>query len=325
MKNIIVVTGASSGLGREFVRQLDAIGADEIWGIALEDGLQDEIQKEIKTKFKYFALDLTKDESFETYKTALKQSKANVSILVNCSGFGKFGRYDEIPLSASANMIDLNCKAYVKMTGLTLPFMNDGARIIQVASVAAFQPIPYIATYGDTKAFVLSYSRALNVELKHRNISVTCLCPFWTKTNFFKRAIITKHDVVTNYTVMYDSKFVVEYALKRAMKRKELAIPGYKARKQVRMVKLAPHGVVMNMWVKQQKLNEKYNDKPLLNLEYAESKPTKNVATKKAKTTTKTKASTKLVKTTKAASTTKPGTKTAKTTKATKAVKTTKK
>ena len=268
MKNIIVVTGASSGLGREFVRQLDSLGADEIWGIALEDGLQEEIQKEIKTKFKYFALDLTLDESFETYKEALKRSKANVTVLVNCSGFGKFGRYDEIAVSTSANMIDLNCKALVKMTGLTLPFMSEGARIMQISSVAAFQPIPYIATYGATKAFVLSYSRALNVELKHRKISVTCVCPFWTKTNFFKRAMITKHDVVSKYTVMYQTPFVVKYAIERAMKRKELAIPGYKARRQVRLVKLAPHGVVMNMWVKQQKLDKKYKDKPVQNLEY---------------------------------------------------------
>ena len=272
MKNIIVVTGASSGLGREFVRQLDAMGADEIWGIALEEGLQDEIQKEITTKFKYFALDLTKEESFEEYKSALKRNKVNVTVLVNCSGFGKFGRYDEIAVSTSANMIDLNCKALVKMTGYTLPFMTEGARIMQISSVAAFQPIPYIATYGATKAFVLSYSRALNVELKPRGISVTCVCPFWTKTNFFKRAIITKHDVVSKYTVMYDSRFVVSYAIDRAMKRKELAIPGYKARKQVRMVKFASHKTVMNMWVKQQGLDKKYKDKPLQNLEYPTSK-----------------------------------------------------
>lgn len=265
MKNIIVVTGASSGLGREFVRQLDSYGADEIWGIARDEAMQEEIQKELKTKFKYFAWDLTVEESFIKYAQKLKTAKANVVMLINCSGFGKFGRYDEISVEASANMIDLNCKALVKMTDLTLPYMSEGARILQVGSVASFQPIPYIAVYGATKAFVLSYSRALNQELKSRKISVSCVCPFWTKTKFFDRAKVTEHEVVTKYVVMYDADKVVKYALKKAMKRKDVIIPGFVSRLQVKMSKICSHKFIMNFWLRQQKLNKKYKNKPVQN------------------------------------------------------------
>ena len=239
MKNIIVVTGASSGLGREFVRQLDSYGADEIWGIARDEAMQEEIQKELKTKFKYFAWDLTIEDNFKEYTKKLKLAKAN--------------------------MIDLNCKALVKMTDLTLPYMSEGARILQVGSVASFQPIPYIAVYGATKAFVLSYSRALNQELKSRKISVSCVCPFWTKTKFFDRAKVTEHEVVTKYVVMYDADKVVKYALKKAMKRKDVIIPGFVSRLQVKMSKICSHKFIMNFWLRQQKLNKKYKNKPVQN------------------------------------------------------------
>lgn len=259
MKNIIVITGASSGMGREFAHQLDGMdGIDEIWGIALDEEGLNEVKGEIKTKFRGFAFDLTKDENFEKYVEELKKAKVNIKMLVNCSGFGKFGRYDEIPVEASANMIDLNCKALVKMTELSLPFIDNGGRIIEIASVAGFQPIPYINVYGATKAFVISYSRGLNIELKPRNISVTCVCPYWTKTNFFNRAKVTEHAVVSKYVVMYDAKYIVEYAIKKAMKRKELAIPGFIARSQVRLVKMLPPKFVMKTWLRQQKLNKKY-------------------------------------------------------------------
>lgn len=260
MKNIIVITGASSGLGREFAHQLDNMdGVDEIWGIALDLDKLNEVKSELKTPFRSFDFDLTKDENFDKYVGELKKEDVNIKMLINCSGFGKFGRYDEIPVEASANMIDLNCKALVKMTELSLPFISNGGRIIQIASVAGFQPIPYINVYGATKAFVISYSRALNIELKHRNISVTCVCPFWTKTNFFSRAKATEHSVVSKYVVMYNADFVVKYALKKAIKRKELAIPGFVSRSQVRLVRILPHKLVMKTWIRQQKLKKKYN------------------------------------------------------------------
>ncbi len=263
MKNIAIVTGASSGIGREFVRQIDSVGFDEIWGIGLGKENLETVKNETTTPMRVFEFDLTKDESFEKYVALLKKDKPNVELLINCSGFGKFGRYDEILVEQSANMVDLNCKGYVRMTEYTLPYIKVGGRIIQVASVAGFQPVPYLSVYGATKAFVVSYSRALNEELRSQGISITCVCPFWTKTNFFSRAKDTKStcEVVTKYVAMYESSDVVKRALKDAQKRKQISIYGFKARSQCRLSKLLPHKWIMRFWIRQQKLNKKYKNK----------------------------------------------------------------
>ncbi len=262
MKNIAIITGASSGIGREFVRQLDG-QFDEIWGIGLGQEALDKVKEETKTSFVGLELDLTKEENFEKIVKMLEEEKPNVKFLANCSGFGKFGRYDEINIKDSANMVDLNCKALVLMTEYVLPFMSEGARIVEIASVAGFQPIPYMAVYGASKAFVVSYARAINQELKSRKIKVTCVCPFWTKTAFFDRAKDTKatNEVVSYYAAMYKAEDVVRKAIKDSKKGKELSICGFIARSQVRLVSIFPKKFVMATWIRQQKLKKKYKNK----------------------------------------------------------------
>ena len=262
MKNIAVITGASSGMGREFVNKLDG-KFDEIWGIGLGAEALDALKEQTKTTFRPLELDLTNSESIKKYQEIMQQEKPNVQWLVNCAGFGKFGRYDEINVDDSANMIDLNCKALMEMTERTLPFMSAGSHIVQIGSVAGFQPVPYIAVYAATKAFVISYSRALNQELKSRKIKITCVCPFWTKTAFFNRATDTKskEPVVTKYVAMYKPEKVVEKAIRDTIKGKELSILGFIARSQVRLVNMLPKKMVMSTWIKQQKLHKKYKDR----------------------------------------------------------------
>ncbi len=262
MKNIAIITGASSGMGREFVRQLDG-QFDEFWGIGLGQEVLDRVKEETKTPFIGFDLDLTKEESFDVIRNKLDEEKLNVKFLANCSGFGKFGRYDEIDVKDSANMVDLNCKALLQMTEYVLPYMSEGGRIVEIASVAGFQPIPYMAVYGASKAFVVSYSRALNQELKSRKIKITCVCPFWTKTAFFDRAKDTKakNEVVTYYAAMYKPERVVKKAIKDSKKGKELSICGFIARSQVRLVNILPKKLVMATWISQQKLKKKYKNR----------------------------------------------------------------
>lgn len=252
--NIAIITGASSGMGKEFAKKLDEENFDELWLVALNEEKLKQTASELKTKSKIFAYDLTLQENLQKITDALKEQKPNVKWLVNASGFGKFGRYDAIPLSESMNMIDLNCKALVYITETTLPYMNDGARIVQFGSIAGFQPVPYINVYSATKAFVVSYSRALNMELKKQKISVTCICPYWTKTQFFKRAVDLENQVVKKYVVMYDAQKVIDKAFADAKKRKELSTYGFKAVSQRRLVKFMPHKLVMKIWMHQQKL-----------------------------------------------------------------------
>lgn len=262
---IAFITGASSGMGREFCKRLDGYGFDEIWGFGLGEERFNTLKSELKTSLRVFDMDLTKPESIAIIDEELKQHKPDIQWLVNASGFGKFARYDEYDTDTKINMINLNCSVLVRLTEMCLPYMKEGARIVQIASVAGFQPTPYTTVYAATKAFVISYSRAMNVELKSRKISMTCLCPFWTKTPFFDRAkkikAKTSNEVITNYVVMYEPDFVVDKAMKAALKRKELVIPGFIARSQVRLVKLLPHKWVMGIWCNQQKFKKKYAGK----------------------------------------------------------------
>ena len=262
---IAVVTGASSGMGRVFVQKLDSMGFDEIWGIGLGKEALEEVKAFTKTNFRYFDMDLTDRQNLKVYENALKESNPDIRVLVNASGFGKFGRYDEINLETSLNMIDLNCKAVVYLTETSLPYMHEGAKIAEFSSVASFQPVPYINVYSATKAFVLSYSKGLNEELKSRKISVTAICPYWTRTAFFDRAKKVDHktrdEVVTKYAVMYDPQKVVKKAIRDMKKGKAVSIYGVKAKVQMVMSKLLPKSVLMKGWIKQQKLNEKYEGK----------------------------------------------------------------
>ena len=264
---IAIITGASSGMGREFCTRFDHAQLDEIWAVALDQEGLDSLAKECETKIVPLALDLTKEESFDQLNKMLSKHKPDVAWLINCSGFGKFARYDEIKVETSANMIDLNCKATMRMTEYVLPYMSRRARIVNIASVAGWQPIPYINVYAATKAFVISYSRGLNRELKPRGISVTTICPFWTKTKFFDRAINKDTtQVVTKYVAMYTTDYVVDKSIQAAMKRKDLVVIGTKSKLQCFMVKVLPHKWIMNMWIRQQKLNKKYKDKPAQNV-----------------------------------------------------------
>lgn len=257
-KHIAIVTGASSGMGREFAKKIATTAVDEIWLIGLGKEELDNTGKEIGKPYLAFDLDLTQKENLEQLKVTIDKADVIVDWLVNASGFGKFGRYDDIKLESTIGMIDLNVRALVYLTEITLPHMEAGGRIVQFGSVAGFQPIPYIATYGATKAFVVSYSRAMNVELKHRGISMTCICPYWTKTNFFKRATQPRNNVVKKYVVMYDPVKVIDKAFKDSIKRKPLSIKGFIARSQVRLVKILPTNFVMNTWLRQQKLKRGY-------------------------------------------------------------------
>lgn len=254
---IAVVTGASSGLGKEFAFKLDKLGLDEIWGVALEKELLAETEKALKTPFRSFAVDLTKDGT-EIVSNALATECPEVRWLVNAAGFGKFGRYDEISVDESLNMIKLNCEALVAMTENCLPFMSAGAKIAEFGSVAAFQPTPYQSVYAATKAFVHSYARALNAELKPRKIMVCAVCPFWTKTSFFDRAENKENNVVSNYIVMYSAKDVVNRAYNDIQKGKDISIYGFIARSQVRLVKIAPTTLAIKSWIKQQNFDKRY-------------------------------------------------------------------
>ena len=256
MKNIIVITGASSGIGREFAELLDKKEkVDEIWVLARRLDRLEELKNVLSTPVKPVSIDLSNVENIKVYKKMLDDEGANVKMLVNCSGFGKFNHYENISDEVNQNMIDLNIKAVVAMTDATLPHIGKGGKIINIASCAAFQPIPYINIYAATKAFVLSFSRALNREVREKGITVTAVCPFWTKTEFFDRAVKKDEEaVVKKYVAMYKPEQIVSRAWRDAKRGKDVSKFGFKARFQCFLCKILPHSLVMSVWMRQQKL-----------------------------------------------------------------------
>ena len=252
--NIAVVTGASSGMGREFVLQLSQyVNVDEIWVIARREEALQALAQECSVPVRPVVLDLCDSAAFIAYEALLKQAQPNVKLLVNAAGFGKFGSFENIPLADEMRMVDLNCKALVAMTRLTLPYMAAGSHILQLDSLSAFQPVPYITTYGATKSFVLSYSRAMNAELKKRNIRMMAMNPGWVKTEFFNHAFTTNQEV-QYFDRLYEAKDVVATGLRHLYKtKKDVSIHGLPVRNQVAMVKLLPHSLVMKVWLNQQK------------------------------------------------------------------------
>ena len=251
---IAIVTGASSGMGREFVRQLHTyVKPDEIWAIARRKAALEALASETEIPVRPIVLDLGKEASFREFAALLETEKPEVELLVNAAGFGKFGDFQDIPLEDDLKMIDLNCKALVAMTRITLPYMHRGSHILQLDSLSAFQPVPYITTYGASKAFVLSYTRSCNAELKPQGIRMMAMNPAWVKTEFFNHAFQT-NTKVQYFNYVYEARDVVATGLKDLYKtKKDISIHGFPVKMQVLGVKLLPHKLVMKVWMNQQK------------------------------------------------------------------------
>ena len=254
--NIAIVTGASSGMGREFVLQLSGyVRVDEIWVIARRAENLEALRGEVTVPLRPICLDLCDSASFDTVAALLEAEKPNIRLLVNAAGFGKFGAYHRVSLTDDARMIDLNCKALVLMTRLCVPYMAPGSHILQLDSLSAFQPVPYMTTYGASKAFVLSYSRAMNRELKPRGIRCMAMNPGWVKTEFFNHAFETNGgNEVQYFNHLYEAKDVVATGLRDLYRSgKDFSIHGLPFQVQTLLVKYVPHRFVLDIWLSQQK------------------------------------------------------------------------
>ena len=253
---IAIVTGASSGMGREFVRQLSAyVQVDEIWAIARRQDALETLKAEVPVPVRPVVLDLLEKESFDKIRILLETEQPDIRLLVNAAGFGKFGAYHKTSIEEDCRMIDLNCKALLVMTRLCIPYMQPGSHILELDSLSAFQPVPYITTYGATKAFVLSYSRAMNRELKEKGIRVMAMNPGWVKTEFFRHAFQSNSDSEVQYfDRLYEAADVVKTGLHDLYRtKKDCSIHGFPVKMQVFLVKLVPHRFVMDIWLNQQK------------------------------------------------------------------------
>ena len=255
--NIAVITGASSGMGREFVYAVDRdVELDELGVIARREDRLLELQDKVRAKVRPIVRDLLDRNSLSQFKAMLELEQPNVKVLVNAAGFGLFGTYTEMDMEKQLEIIDLNDRALTGMTYITLPYMSEGSQIYNMGSMSSFQPVPYINVYGASKAYVLSFSKALRVELCQRGIRVMAVCPGWIQTEFFSHAI---HDnTVSYFNRYYGPREVIEKAVKDMHRNKPVSILGFPERLQVLAVKLLPPWLVLKTWCKQQKKPFKY-------------------------------------------------------------------
>ena len=174
---IAVITGASSGIGREFVYAVDKqFSFDEIWVIARRAERLEELKEKCRNPIRPVALDLAADADLKAYAELLEKEKPEIALLVNAAGCGVFGPFEEKELDALLHSARLNALSLTAMCHLSLPCMKSGSAIINMGSNSSWQPVPYQAVYGASKSYVLSLSRAIGRELRLRQgAQVTCL------------------------------------------------------------------------------------------------------------------------------------------------------
>lgn len=250
---IAVITGASAGIGREFVYAVDRQGQyDEIWVIARRAERLEELKSACKNKIRPVPLDLSDSGSIESFAALLKAEQPEMALLVNAAGCGVFGPFEEKELDKLLGSAQLNALSLTAMCHVSLPYMRSGSAIVNMGSNSAWQPVPYQAVYGASKSYVLSFSRAIGRELRSRGIHVMCVCPGWIKTEFQK---VAHHDDYIHYVdKWYGPDEVAAQAIKDLKKKKSVSILGHPVRRQVRLVKFLPTKLVMDIWCKQQNI-----------------------------------------------------------------------
>lgn len=186
---IAVVTGASGGLGRGYVkalsRRMKDFDIDEFWLVARHRDQLESLREETGVPCMLFPLDLMRADSFKVVNEMLRSGKYQVNLLINCAGMGFSGSSREIGAASELSMVSLNDGAVVTMTQTCLPYMTVGSRIVNIGSIASFQSLKDFNVYSASKAFILSYSHALRQELAGDGISVTCVCPYWVRDTGF--------------------------------------------------------------------------------------------------------------------------------------------
>ena len=241
--NIAIITGASSGIGQEFALQLDSLfsNMDEIWLIARRKERLEELAKKLKTSCRVIDMDVTDPVYMKQFAKVLEIAKPQIRMLVNCAGFGLMGSVESISLEEQLNMIKLNCESLTEMTYRCLPYMRKNSRIIQMASSAAFLPQENFAVYAATKSYVLSFSRALNQELRKQKIYVTSVCPGPVDTEFFDIAEKYGKTLAVKKLTIVTAQRVVKQAIRDCHAKKDVSVCSLPIRAFQAACKLIPH------------------------------------------------------------------------------------
>ena len=246
--NTALITGASSGIGEAFARKLASLGRNVFLVARSEDkliALCNELGRTKSIRAQYLALDLSQADAPARLLTEIDKRGLIVDLLINNAGFGAMGDFAQLDLNKQLNMIDLNVKSLVELTHRFLQPMRarrQGA-IINVASTAGFQPVPFMATYGATKAFVLCFSEALWEENRPLGVHVMALCPGVTETGFFEASNMEQPPM----RVAQSPEEVVDAALRGLARRKSVVISGWTNLFAVELERVVPRSFIVRM------------------------------------------------------------------------------
>lgn len=245
-KRVAIVTGATGGIGKEFVSELTREALDEIWIIGRNKERLAEIREQYGEKIIPICADLTNTQDLLSIQTLLTE-EVLISYLINNAGIAHMMPSKDFEADEIEKTIKLNCNVPVTLTNYCIPNMKRGSKIINVSSAAAFQPVPFINLYAATKAFEHSYSRALNMELKSDGITVTAVSPSWVDTNMLAKEMNGRK---VKFHGLVSPKTVAEKAIKDAKRGKDVSICSFYVKCQLLNVKLIPHKLVMKMWMR---------------------------------------------------------------------------
>ncbi len=246
-KSVVVITGASSGIGMEFALQLDAHlrKTDEIWLIARSKDKLLELSKRMRNNTRILSMDVTKDGQIERLADTLEDNDCRIRMLINCAGYGIIGNFAGSDQADQAGMVRLNCEALTNVTHCCLPYMCKNSRIINIASSASFVAQPGFAVYAATKSYVDSFSMALREELIDKKIYVTSVCPGPVDTAFFDRAEANGSIMNIKKLIMADAQGVVRKALRDACFKRPRSVYSLSIQAFQILCKMIPHGILI--------------------------------------------------------------------------------
>jgi short-subunit dehydrogenase len=244
-----LITGASSGLGKEYINAIIAQypSVDAFWLVARRKDLLKEIAEEHPDKtIAAISLDLTQEESVGVFEKLLKENNPEIKVLVNNAGYGKCGDFFSSNRDAQVGMVDLNCRALTAITRLCLPYMLDDSLVINVASIAAFAPTPRMSVYCATKAYVLALSKALHDELRPRGIKVLAVCPGPMDTDFWHVAGVPEgRSRLIDKLPRVDAREVAVGSLRAAKRGKMVYTKSFFYKFYHLLSKIIPHSIIM--------------------------------------------------------------------------------
>ena len=241
---IAIVTGATGDIGEEFVKSLLA-ETDQVWAVGRSENKLTSLKEKYGDKIVPVRVDLSDRDDIFSFCEKIESEKPEIRYLVNNAGVAKMKPVSDFTLEEISDMLDINDKAATLICRACIPYMVKGSYILNVASASAFQPNPYIALYSASKAYLLSFTRSLNVE--NENITCTAVCPGWVDTKMLPKQRDGK-DI--RYPGMTPASKVVEVAIKDCHKGKDVSVCSFYFRYMRFLSKVTPHSIAMKMWVK---------------------------------------------------------------------------